>query len=314
MRTARQMARGTRALGVASLLLFLPACATPPPPPPACAPGSAGVPLAYELRAPDGRSAFLQGSVHFARDAQAALDPRATQALREADVLVSEVDMSEVTAMQAGELTLELGRLPEGQRLQDVISPETYALLEERTREAGAPMSLFEQLEPWVVALSFIGVSLVQAGYTPEQGVELQVYGGERPEEIRGLETLADQLGLFDELSPEAQEYMLRDALQPTEKSATELEALFAAWRCGDAAGLEGVLGGMIGGDPVLADFYEATIFERNVSMADGVDELMGEVDRAFIVVGALHLVGARGVPALLEQAGYRIEQLRSAR
>lgn len=44
--------------------------------------------------------------------------------------------------------------------------------------------------------------------------------------------------------------------------------------------------------------------------MADGIEEVLAEVDRAFIVVGALHLVGARGIPALLEQAGYRVEQV----
>ena len=299
--------RGMRRLTL-SLLLAL-ACASPPPLPP-CAPGTAGVPLAFELRAPDGREAFLQGSVHFAREAEAGLDPRAKRALAEADVLVGELDMQALSPMETAQLMLELGRLPEGQRLQDVIAPETWALLQERAQESGTPLEPFQALEPWVAALTFLGFSLLQAGFSPEEGVELQVYASERPHETRGLETIGQQLALFDDLPLDAQEHMLLDALRPARESAIELDSMFTAWRCGDAAALEDVLTGMLDSDPKLARFYEATIFERNATMAKGLTEVMAESGRAFIVVGALHLVGARGIPALLEQAGYRVEQL----
>ena len=112
-------------------------------------------------------------------------------------------------------------------------------------------------------------------------------------------------------MSLEAQEQMLRDTIQPTAGNALELEAMFAAWRCGDAPALEAELTNMLAEDPKLVPFYEATVFRRNESMAKGVEQVLAESERAFIVVGALHLVGARGIPALLEQAGYRVEQLR---
>jgi uncharacterized protein YbaP (TraB family) len=301
-----------RSLILATLAVL--ACATPAPraPLPACAQGTAGVPLAYELRAPDGRSAFLQGSVHFAREAEAELDPRAKQALHDAKILVGELDVADLSPLQMGQMLLAMGRLPKGQRLQDVLSPETWSLLQERAKATGTPLGPFEQLEPWVVALSFLGVSLSEAGYTAEEGVELQVYGGERPHETRGLESLQDQLSLFASLSLPQQEAMLRDALRPSEENALDLEAMFSAWRCGDAAGLEKVLSGMVDADPELQPFYEATIFRRNRRMADGVEKVLAESDRAFIVVGALHLVGARGIPALLQQAGYQVDQVRA--
>jgi uncharacterized protein YbaP (TraB family) len=297
-----------------STLLLL-ACASPPPRPPLppCAPGTAGVPLAFQLRAPDGREAFLQGSVHFAREAEAGLDPRAKRALADADVLVGELDMETLSPVETARLMLELGRLPEGQRLQDVIAPETWSLLQERAKETGTPLEPFQVLEPWVTALTFLGFSLMQAGFSPEEGVELQVFASERPAETRGLETIGQQLALFDDLPLDAQEHMLLDALRPAKESAIELESMFTAWRCGDAATLEGVLASMVGSDPKLAPFYEATIFARNATMAKGLTEVIAESGRAFIVVGALHLVGARGIPALLEQQGFQVEQLTAA-
>jgi uncharacterized protein YbaP (TraB family) len=299
-----------RRLAAAALLVLACASTPPRPPLPACAPGTPGVPLAFELRAPDGRQAFLQGSVHFAREAEAGLDPRAQQALAEADVLVGELDMEALSPIEAAQLMLELGKLPEGQRLQDVIAPETWTLLQERAEQTGTPLAPFEQLEPWVAALTFLGFSLVQAGFTPEEGVELQIYASERPKKASGLETLEQQLALFDNLPFDAQEHMLLDALRPSSESAIELESMFTAWRCGNAPALEGVLTDMMDSSPQLAGFYEATIFERNQTMAKGVEKVLSESSRAFIVVGALHLVGARGIPALLEQAGFQVEQL----
>jgi uncharacterized protein len=295
-------------------LLAALACATPPPPLPPCEANTPGVPLAYELHAPDGRTAFLQGSVHFARESEAAIDPRAKQALAQADVLVGELDMENLSPMQVASQLYQMGRLPEGQQLSDVLSPETFALLQRRSKETGTPIEPFMQMKPWVLAMSFLAVALVQSGFTPEEGVELQVYASERPKATKGLETIGDQLALFDDMSFEAQDHMLRDALKPTDENAIQLESMFSAWRCGDGPALESVLTGMQADDPDLAPFYEATIFQRNQRMAKGVQEVMAEAQHAFIVVGALHLVGARGIPALLEQAGYRVEQLAVAR
>ena len=294
-------------------LLATLSCASPPPLPP-CDVDTPGVPLAYELHAPDGRTAFLQGSVHFARESEAELDPRAKQALAKADLLVGELDMENLSPMTVASQLYQMGRLPEGQQLSDVISPETFALLQQRAKETHTNIAPFMGMKPWVLAMSFLAVSLVQSGFTPEEGVELKIYSGERPKATRGLETIGDQLRLFDDMSFEEQDHMLRDALKPTEENSVQLESMFSAWRCGDAPGLESVLTGMQAEDPDLAPFYDATIFQRNQRMAKGVQAVMAESQHAFIVVGALHLVGARGIPALLEQAGYRVEQLEAAR
>src|SRR5262245_24196550 len=288
------------------------ACASPGAAPIAeCAPGAAGVPLAFELRSASGSHAFLQGSVHVAPEAGATLPPRALQELRDADLLVSELDFSKVTLESLAMRMVELGRLPEGERMQDHVAPETWKLFEERSAATGAPAEDFQPFEPWVAALGMMGMGRFQAGFSAQQGVDLQVYGAERPKRSRGLETIEEQLALFDSLDPEAQEAMLLQTLSPTSQTEAELAALFAAWRCGDAPQLEALLDQALAEEPKLAGFYEATIFGRNRSMADELVQLLGEESSAFVVVGAMHLVGARGIPALLAERGYAVEQVR---
>ena len=288
------------------------ACAGPGARPVAeCAPGSAGVPLAFELRSASGAQAYLQGSVHVAQPDQATLPTRALEELRDADVLVSELDFSQVTPEKLAALMVELGRLPEGERMQDRVAPETWQLFEQRSAAAGTEVEYFQPFEPWVAALGMMGFSMLQAGFSAQQGVDLQVYGAERPKRARGLETIDEQLALFDTLEPEAQEAMLLQTLAPSPQTQQDLEALFSAWRCGDGPQLERLLDQALAEAPKLAGFYEATIFGRNRSMADELAQLLTEESNAFVVVGAMHLVGARGIPALLAERGYAVEQVR---
>jgi uncharacterized protein len=276
-----------------------------------CSAGAAGVPLAYELRSADGARAFLQGSVHLAQDEQATLTDQALDELRRADVLVTELDFDAVSPEAMAVRTAELGLLPAGQRMQDHVAPETWTLFEQRCAAAGVEAAAFQPFEPWVAALSMMGFSFAQTGYTPEEGVELQVYAAERPQRTRGLETLDQQIELFDRLDFAAQEALLRETLEGGTQAMADLQDLFAAWRCGDGALLDAQMTQIVGARPELAGFYEATIFARNRSMADSLVQVMAQEKSAFVVVGALHLVGERGIPALLAKQGYDVVQVR---
>ncbi len=49
---------------------------------------------------------------------------------------------------------------------------------------------------------------------------------------------------------------------------------------------------------------------ERNPNMANKIEALLKTDKKTFVAVGALHLIGAQGVPALLQQRGYEVEKL----
>ena len=55
-------------------------------------------------------------------------------------------------------------------------------------------------------------------------------------------------------------------------------------------------------------DVYEALFYRRNVDMARKIEDLLKTGEIQFVVVGAGHLVGDRGIVELLEK-NYSVEQ-----
>jgi uncharacterized protein YbaP (TraB family) len=49
---------------------------------------------------------------------------------------------------------------------------------------------------------------------------------------------------------------------------------------------------------------------DRNVRMADATEQFLKGKERAFVVVGAAHMVGPDGVVRILEKRGYKVEQV----
>ena len=268
-------------------------------------------PLAYEIESPAGARAMLFGSVHIARANAWKLPKPVERALSRADLLVLELDLSATSQVEMVELMLGLGVMPPGQRLRQVVSAETWKLLEERTAGQELTLELLDRLKPWVVALQIIGESLKSAGFDAEHGVERGLVAARKKLPIRGLETPFEQLSIFDNLPYPVQDRMLLDALQPAD--GNELDQLLDAWRRGDARELEAILF-KDRGDPQFARFYEETYDLRNLRMAESIEEIMADGQQAFVVVGAGHLIGRRGLPSVLRDAGFRVRQVSGTR
>src|SRR5262245_35390287 len=250
------------------------------------------------------------GSVHLSDD-EIHFDPAVEAALAGAETLVLEVDPEELDPARMAKLTAETGFFADGRTLQSVLAPETFELLEERLELYQIPTETVLPMEPWLVGITLQMIELQRRGYDPGQGVDLALARSATGagKTILGLETAEAQLATLDSLPFPTQELMLRDALGEDVDGAGGLDLLLDAWRKGDAARLEAeIFAGL--GDPALDPFFEALYFERNQQMAHGIAELVDRGGPALVVVGAAHMVGARGIPALLAADGYSVRQV----
>jgi uncharacterized protein YbaP (TraB family) len=286
---------------------------TQPAPATAAVPEARATPLLWRASGPepgDG-SFFLLGSIHVGRPEGFEVGAGIAEAFATCDELVVEVDLSALSPEEIAEQTARRVLLPEGQTLHEVLSNETYALLEAHLSARGIPVAAVDHLKPWAVSTFLAMLEFEAAGLQGDYGVDRQFLAraaGRRP--IRQLETLESQLALLDGLSPGIQEMMLADSLLRMEDAEAESSALVEAWERGDEAALTRLLLGPLEEHPELADFYEAVFFARNESMAEQLAALRGDGKRRFVVLGAGHMLGPRGIPELLAARGFRVERV----
>jgi len=301
--------------GLLSALLSL-ACEPAAPTPPAAAPsGLAARPApqkpVFAWRAELGASTVhLLGSVHVAKPDLYPLDARIEQPFAESDALVLELVLDEAAQLDAARRMMELGRLPAGKRLSDVVAPETWELLVRRQTELNLPLFGLRGFRPWFVAVTVTTQALQREGFSSEHGIDehFRLAAAQRGERIEALESLDTQLQLFSSLSSEAEEQMLRQTLEDLDSYGAELSSAFRLWSAGDAAGVDELLIAPM--QKEYPDLFQRLFVDRNRAMVERILELAQVPGRYFVVVGAGHLVGNTGIVALLGARGVPVQQL----
>ncbi len=281
--------------------LALTACGETGPHPDFTGPPS---PALYELASADGTvEGWLFGTIHSLPDGVEWQTPKFEQALNKADVLLVEVrdldnrhhmqDLFAERAYTLGEPPL-IGKVPQPHRAQ------LLALLAEN----GANISDFADMETWSAALTIAEL----AGETDiENGVEqylLDSVSGDRTLEIEGAER---QLDIFDTLPEKEQRDLLLAILADIENGRDDPFATARKWysgKIGDLASPEE--------SALLADseLREALLIRRNRAWADILQGMLEKQPRPFVAVGAAHVSGPDGLPALLEQRGYAVTRI----
>ena len=86
-------------------------------------------------------------------------------------------------------------------------------------------------------------------------------------------------------------------------------KSFMPTWTAGAgwAAGVERIVLEDVKGDQVM---YERLLVNRNRNWLPRLDALLSRNSRAFVVVGAAHLVGPDGLLAMFRAKGYKVDQL----
>jgi uncharacterized protein YbaP (TraB family) len=250
---------------------------------------------------------YLFGSVHLLPEGGFGIEGELERAYRDAEVVCFEVDIGALTPATTLSVTLARAVDSEGRGLFDLLGPSAGKV---RDAAAAAKFDLtpFEIFEPWFVGISVSVMALQQHGYVADHGVEqiMQRAAQQDGKAGCGLETLDEQLEMLDSLPASEQTELLLQSLDEAEQIEKVMKQLFVAWQSGDDKPLIRELEKEFADYPVLA---ERLIYARNERWAAQIGELLEKPDDVLVVVGAMHLVGEKGLPAKLEQRGFRIER-----
>ncbi len=271
----------------------------------AAASPAASEPAIWTVKDADSRI-MLFGSVHVLPPDLAWRTKALDEALAQADDLWFETDVGGAGVTESGLLARRHGTRPGGAGLIATLSPAGRTRLERVTTRLGLAPAALDGLRPWLAEMTLSVAALAAQGAGVEAGVERSLLDAAPKAERKTLESAAEQIAFFAE-APEADQLAsLEDTLRQLDEDPAFYDRLIRAWIAGDLKTIE-----VLGLEPlktVSPVLYQRLIVERNRRWVEAIRRRLAGSGETVIVVGAGHLVGPDGVPALLRAQGIEVD------
>jgi len=265
----------------------------------------------------------LLGSIHVGSRAMYPFGDEIIKAMESADTFVYECDTTDADVVAALQARMQL---PQGQTLQDVLDDALYQKLTEVCGQLNLSVEAMNTLKPWAVinTLAVYATAAEMGTANVNQalalGVEKQVQAAQKRagKPSAYLETAEQQTDVLEGFSDALKRYLLQGEcdviLNP--ETVRGMDATIAQWpewwRTGDAQAFsDHYLATYLdpGYETECLEYHNKLVVDRNVRMADRLDELMQGEGNYFVTVGLLHLTLPEGsIVTLLREKGYTVE------
>lgn len=247
---------------------------------------------------------YLFGTIHMLCTDDAILSDSLKNIIRRSDQVYMEVDMDNLFEMLG---TLKQMKMHGDTTWADLLSKADYEKVKKyfKNKNSFLPFSTLETYKPFLAASL-----LMESGMSCESSVAMEQVimkeAKKHRKKINGLESMASQMAIFDQIPYKAQAEQLVEYI---EKSGTdtadnkEFDKLVDAYKKQDLKKLEEIT---IKTDMGFANFTEILLFNRNRIWVTKLKTLLPERS-LLIAVGAGHLPGEKGVINLLRKEGFQV-------
>lgn len=253
---------------------------------------------------------YLLGSVHLLKKDVYPLSGTIESAFEKSDALAVEADINDISRLDIQKL-MSSAFYSGDDTLEKHVSRDTFDAVRKQTQRLGLPVEIIYNQKPWFLGLTLESLELVKSGYDPEYGIDkyfLSKATGKK--KILELESLDYQIDLLSGLDDTEQELFLLYTLKDLKILVQEVDKLVDAWKSGAAESMESTISKSFSEDRRFYPIYEKLIYKRNRNIALKIDGYLRTNETYFVVVGAAHLLGDRGIIHLLKEKGYTVEQL----
>ena len=248
---------------------------------------------------------YLFGTIHALQKDHPWRSAKIDAAIKDSGTLWLEVpDVDDAASMQP--LLLSLG-MDQAHPLSSRLTPDQLAKLNKAASGLPGGEAILEPMKPWLAGMMLSLAPVLEAGYDPNSGVELEL----KPEftnankPVKGFETAEQQIHYFADMSDKAQVAFLTSELDEADTAVDKFKELVAAWYAGNVAKLDELNNADF--RDKYPDLFHILVVERNQNFAAQIQDLLKGDSVSFVAVGAGHLVGKDGIPAMLEKLGYKV-------
>jgi len=251
-------------------------------------------------------TAYLFGSVHLLPPNIDWHSPAVDAALKASDVFVFEAPMGAEVKTRTEAFVRANGMLPPNEALPSLLDARARKDYREAVAAAHADPAALLHLRPWLAAVVMETSALQASHYSRAGGVDLQLwdYANAEHKKIETFETIEEQLALLMPKDQKLETEEFEAQLKEVKTSSGQIGALVDAWcegRIDEVARL------MNKGLSTTPGAMKLLIDDRNARWANRLDGMLAEPHTYFVTVGAGHLGGPYGLPALLKERGYKV-------
>jgi len=170
--------------------------------------------LVYEVQS-DAVTLYIAGSIHVLRKTDFPLPANMDEVYSKSDALIMELDLDDLDPVESAALISSLAMAPDGESLRSLMGEASYNRSRKSASALGIDLKRLSEVRPWFAALTVLQISLMQAGYSPDTGVEKYFLARATKDHksVEGLETMSQQLSIFASLSNEEQGLFLEKTL-----------------------------------------------------------------------------------------------------
>jgi uncharacterized protein YbaP (TraB family) len=268
---------------------------------------------------------YLYGTVHVPDARVLELPEVVRRALDASDVFNAEIPLDAETQLSM----MSKVRLPPGQDLRSVVGEDVFGrlirvigkVLTNRVPPGAADLlaMMLAPMKPWAVMSQVELLEFLPDINAGRQPMDAMLYGlaDKAGKELGALETLDEQVAVFEGFTKEEQTKMLVAALDELEKprpgGVSPTEELINLYLAGDLNRLAAELEKQYPQDQALnRKLMTRLVDERNTKMSARIADLCAKKPPRsyFFAVGALHYAGDTGIISQLTRKGFKITRL----
>ncbi|WP_334020906.1 TraB/GumN family protein [Alteromonas sp. S015] len=252
---------------------------------------------------------YIGGTIHILPISEFPLPDAFSTTYEKSDTIVLEAELPAPTDLAAQRKIMAAVAYEDGLSLKDELSEETYGALNTYLSAFGATADQVASFKPGMVVSMLVAIE-AQRNQLAGEGVDAYFNQlAKRDGKTRDyLETLDFQIQMMANMGEGEEDRFISETLTTLPELKELLTQTIKAWRNGDTEEInEYVVEKFKRESPVS---FNEVFTQRNANWVPHIEAMFGDEDQEFVLVGAGHLVGEGNVLKLLENKGYKIEQL----
>lgn len=279
-------------------------------------------PILYKVTDDDGDVIWLFGSIHVGLEEYYPLPDYVMDAFEGSDALAVEFDIVAYQEdMEAQTTALAALVYTDGTTIADHIPAELYEKAVKIIDENSMYVSAYDMYCPVLWSSMLDNIIIEKTGVETDLGVDMHMinlaYDCDKP--VLNVESPELQYNLMAGFSEELQIMLLEKSVENFERYnlyGMAMNMLMKTWMTGDEETLVLMLNeeSQLGTErerELYAEYCDALITQRNLSMTQYAEDALESGDELFICVGAAHIVGPDAMADLLAERGYTVERIR---